>query len=62
LGSVAALALTGPGAYSLDAALGIRFPEPVSVIVVTILVVAGVAVALLTRAPEPVVENKPQVT
>ena len=52
----------GPGAYSLDAAFGIRFPEPVSVIVVTILVIAGVAVALLTRAPQPVAENTPQVT
>ena len=62
LGAVAALALSGPGAYSLDAAFGIRFPEPVSVIVVTILVIAGVAVALLTRAPHPVAENTPQVT
>ena len=62
LGAVAALALSGPGAYSLDAAFGIRFPEPISVIVVTILVIAGVAVALLTRAPQPVVENTPQVT
>jgi len=62
LASVAALALTGPGAYSLDAALGIRLPEPISLIVVTVLVIAGVAVALLTRAPEPVAENKPQVT
>jgi len=62
LGAVVTLALTGPGAYSLDAALGIRFPEPISVIVVTVLVIAGVAVALLTRAPEPVAENKPQVT
>ena len=62
LASVAALGLTGPGAYSLDADLGIRFPEPISVIVVTVLVIAGVAVALLTRAPESVAENKPQVT
>ena len=62
LGAVATLALTGPGAYSLDAALGIRFPEPISAIVVAVLVIAGVAVALLTRAPEPVAENKPQVT
>jgi len=62
LGTVATLALTGPGAYSLDAALGIRFPEPISIIVVTVLVVAGVAVALLTRAPQPAPETKPQVT
>src|SRR5437868_1309104 len=62
LGSVAALALTGPGAYSLDAALGIRFPEPVTVIVITVLVIAGVAMALVTRAPQPAPETKPQVT
>jgi len=62
LGAVASLALTGPGAYSLDAALGIRFPEPISIIVVTVLVIAGVAVALLTRAPQPAPEAKPQVT
>jgi putative oxidoreductase len=62
IAAVAALALTGPGAYSLDAALRIHLPEPVSVIVVTILVIAGVAVALLTRAPQPVAETKPQAT
>ena len=62
LGSVAALALAGPGAYSLDAALRIRFPEPVTVIIITVLVIAGVAMALVTRAPQPAPETKPQVT
>lgn len=51
LAAIAAIALIGPGAISLDAVLGIHFPEPVTVIVLTILTVAGVAVALLTRAP-----------
>jgi putative oxidoreductase len=62
IAAVAALALTGPGAYSLDAAFGIHLPEPISVIVVAILVIAGVAVALLTRAPQPAADTKPQVT
>ncbi len=62
IGAVAALALTGPGAYSLDGALGIHLAEPVSVIVVTVLVVAGVAFALVTRAPQPAAETKPQAT
>jgi putative oxidoreductase len=62
LAAVAALALIGPGAYSLDSALGIHLPEPISVIVVTVLVIVGVAVALLTRAPQPAAETKPQTT
>jgi putative oxidoreductase len=60
LGSVATLALTGPGAYSPDTALGIRLREPISVIVLTVLVVAGVAVALVTRAPQPADDAKPR--
>ncbi len=62
LGGVAAVALTGAGAYSLDAALGIHLPEPVTLIVGTILLIAGVAVALGTRAPEASAETRPQVT
>lgn len=62
LAAVAALALIGPGAYSLDSALGIHLPEPISVIVVTVLVIVGVAFALLTRAPQPASETKPQTT
>lgn len=62
LAAVAALALTGPGAISLDAALGIRLPEPLTLIVMTVLLVVGVGAALLTRAPEPAVETKAQTT
>jgi len=62
LAAVAAVALTGAGAYSLDAALRIHLPEPVTLIVGTILLLAGVAVALTTRAPEPAAEARPQVT
>jgi len=62
LAGVAAVALTGAGAYSLDAALRIHLPEPVTLIVGTILLLAGVAVALATRAPEPAAEARPQAT
>ncbi len=53
LAAVVAIALTGPGALSLDALFGIRPPEPVTVIVAAVLVVAGVAAALLGRSPRP---------
>src|SRR6202165_1463157 len=38
LASVAALALTGPGTYSLAQALGIRLPEPLTLVVGTLAV------------------------
>lgn len=60
LAAVAAIALTGPGTISLDALLGVHFPEPATLIVLTVLTIAGVAVALLTRAPVQVTENKTQ--
>lgn len=60
LAAVAAIALAGPGAISLDALLGIRLPEPITLIVMTILTLAGVAMALLTRSPAPAVETKTQ--
>lgn len=47
-----AVGLTGPGAYSLDAALGIALPEPPSFGVGVVLVLLGSAVALVSRAPE----------
>jgi putative oxidoreductase len=48
-----ALALTGPGRYSLDSALGIHLPEPVSLIVGTIALIIGVTATLLSRSPRP---------
>src|SRR5207244_10531864 len=41
-----ALALTGPGAYSVDAVLGLRLPMPLSWIAGLLLVSAGVTGAL----------------
>ncbi len=49
-----ALGLTGPGSYSLDAALSIQLPEPLTLIASLMLAVVGVGVALATRAPAPV--------
>jgi putative oxidoreductase len=62
LAAVAAVALIGPGAYSLDSALGIHLPEPGSLIVMTVLTILGVGSALVTRTPEPAPETKVQTT
>jgi putative oxidoreductase len=62
LGSVAALALTGPGIYSLDQALGIHLPEPLTLVVATVALLVGVGVTLGTRMPAPTPETKPQTT
>ena len=62
LAGIATIALTGPGAWSLDSALGIRLPEPLTLIVGTALVLLGVGVALGTRGPAVVTETKAQPT
>jgi putative oxidoreductase len=51
LAAALTLGLTGAGAYSLDAALGLRLPEPATLIVGLVGAVVGVGVALGTRAP-----------
>jgi putative oxidoreductase len=61
IGGAVALALTGPGTYSLDNAFGIHLPEPVTLIVGTIAVIIGVTATLASRKQaEPV--SKPQST
>jgi len=62
IAAAAALALTGPGAYSLDRALRISLPEPATLLVGTVALVIGVATTLLTRSPQPQAETKPQTT
>jgi putative oxidoreductase len=62
LASVAALALIGPGTYSLDHAIGIRLPEPLIVIVGTVALIAGVVATLASRSPKVETEAKPQAT
>jgi putative oxidoreductase len=44
------LALTGPGAYSLDALLGTGLPKPVALIAGLNLVVLGIGLALFSQA------------
>jgi putative oxidoreductase len=55
----AALAFTGPGPYSVDSALGIHLPEPVSLIVGTIALIAGVSATLLSRSPQTEAKTQP---
>jgi putative oxidoreductase len=62
IAAVAALALTGPGTYSLDQALRIHLPEPASVLIGTIALIVGVGITLATRSPQPAAETKPQAT
>jgi putative oxidoreductase len=62
LAAIAAIALVGPGSLSLDAALRIHLPEPITLIVGTIALLIGVGVALGTRQPQPAAEGKPQPT
>jgi putative oxidoreductase len=62
IAAVAALALTGPGAYSLDTAIHIHLPEPISLIVGTIALIIGVSATLLSRSPQPDAAPKPQTT
>jgi putative oxidoreductase len=60
IGASTALAITGPGPYSLDNALRIHLPEPATLIVGTIALLAGVSVTLASRSPQ--VAPKPQAT
>jgi putative oxidoreductase len=55
----AALAFTGAGAYSLDSALGIHLPEPLTLIIGTIALVVGVSATLLSRSPQPETKTQP---
>jgi len=58
MAAAVAIALTGPGAYSLDSLLGIHLREPLTFVVVGLATVVAVGVAIGTRA-KPVVEAKP---
>ena len=60
LAAAVGLAFTGAGSVSLDAAFGIRYPEPLTLILLAILVVLGAGAALFTRAPAQAAETKPQ--
>lgn len=53
-----ALALTGPGIYSLDSILNIHFPEPLAVIVGLVLVILGVLVERFSISHTPETASK----
>ncbi len=55
LAAALALALTGPGFYSLDAALGISLPEPVVLLVGLAVVLIGVLIEQSSLAHQPAV-------
>ena len=57
-----AVALAGPGAYSLDRLFGINFPEPSTIIVLAILTILGAGAALGTRTPQEATSKKTQTT
>lgn len=60
IATVAALAVIGPGAYSAVHLLGINLPEPLVLVIGTVATIAGVVVALTTRAPQAAAETKAQ--
>jgi putative oxidoreductase len=53
LAAALALGLTGPGAGSVDYALGIRFPEPVTLVAGLVLVVLGLFAGLVSQRQQP---------
>jgi len=59
LTSALTVGISGPGAYSLDALIGLALPEPVSLLVGIGLVIVGIVLALATRQPAAV-ESAPQ--
>ena len=62
IASAVAVGLTGPGTYSLDQALGIHLPEPLTLLVGLVAVVLGVAAMLAFRSPSSAAPAKPQTT
>lgn len=55
-GAAAAVALTGPGALSLDALWGTALPAPAAFLVGLAGVAVGIGLALITRAPAATVD------
>ncbi len=51
IAATAAVALAGPGRYSLDAAMGITLPMPATYLLGLVVVVAVLAVAMITARP-----------
>jgi putative oxidoreductase len=54
-----AVAIAGPGRYSLDSWLGISLPEPAVGAVLAVLTLLGVGVAFITRRPAAATASNP---
>ncbi len=54
--------IAAAAALALTNALGIHLPEPLTLLVGTVALIAGVTVTLGTRSPQPKAETKPQTT
>ncbi len=59
LAAALALALTGPGAYSVDALLRLALPEPITVLAGLVLVALGVVAGLYSHALLPEAASEP---
>ena len=57
-----ALGLTGPGTYSVDQAIGLGLPEPLTFLIGVVAVIVGVAGMLAFRSPKAAAPAKPQTT
>lgn len=62
MAAVVAIALTGPGTYSVDQAIKFHMPEPATFLIGVVAVILGVAGMLAFRSPKPAVQAKPQTT
>ena len=62
IAAVVAIGLAGPGTYSLDRAIGLNLPEPITFVFGLIAVVLGVAGMLALRTPKAVEQPKPPTT
>lgn len=62
LASVVAIAIAGPGTYSLDQAFGVHLPEPLTLVAGAIALIVGVGATLAFRSSKPTVQAKPQTT
>ena len=60
IAAVVAIGLAGPGTYSVDQAVGIHLPEPITFLVGVVAVVLGVAGMLALRTPKAADHPKPQ--
>jgi putative oxidoreductase len=62
LAAMVAISLTGPGVYSLDRLLSVRLPEPATWLVGALLVLLGVAMALVSPKLTSARQVGPQVS